>query len=743
MNACLSKSLFVVGAMITELLAIGPGLALAADEDSFVIEEIIVTAQKREQSIQDVPVAVTAFSSDDLLKMNATGIEDIARNTPGLNYGNFTDLKLAGTSLRGITANSGSAGQDPAVGYYLDEIFLGPGVGANFDLFEVERIEVLRGPQGTMFGRNTIGGVINIVSKAAPSEFSGNFILGLGNYEQLRLRGMIGGPIVKDKLNASLSFMSYEHDGYTKNLYIDKQVDNTDRYGFRLALDYTPSDSLRILFNADYQDIEQNSKNFETLSYNPAGYPTQLLAAYGLPTNDDSTDRRMYSNILSEETLKAKGASLKITKSFDGFDLISVSGYRSHEYYNIGDTEVSVLDWVYDGDPEDVTRMSQELRFASSGDNRVNWIVGGYYYYQETDNQSFLLLGKDISAALTGDPDALNGIMTGSHAYMEVDSYALFANASLDLTERLELTVGGRYTIDEKSILYSQVDPLYLLGGPVSGLEDDDDWDAFTPTVSMKYDWSDSVMSYATISRGFKSGGYNDALGDANGISFGPESLWNYEIGFKSVLMGGRAIVNVAAYYMDWEDIQMSEDNPATPMAYDPVTSNAGSAHSQGIELEVVAYLTDNFQLSGFASFNESEFDEGTIPAAPPAVPQPLTKIPYAPDYQWGMTAEYNKQVTGDYAVTLIGNLFKQGTNYLGLDTTDPDTKVSPYLLVNARATIANSGNGWSVSLWAKNVTDKTYRTRLLDFYDNVLNGQKLLVLGQPRTFGIEFMKEF
>ncbi len=708
-----------------------------------LIEEIVVTAQKREQSIQDVPISITAFSSDDLAKMNATGFEDIAHHTPGLVFGNFTDLKLGGTSLRGIVASSGSAGQDPAVGYYLDEIFLGPGVGANFDLFEIERIEILRGPQGTVFGRNTIGGVINIVSKAPPSEFSGNVEVEFGDYDHTRLRGVVGGPIVEGKFNASLSAMLFEHGGYTENVFLGEDVDDTERYGFRLALDFTPTDSLQISLNADYQNVEQHSKNFEVLSYNPAGLVTATLIANSLPLNTNPEDRRIYSNLLSEETLEAKGVSLKIVKSFDGIDLISVTGYRTHEYYNIGDTDVSPLDWAYDGDPEDVSRTSQEIRLASTGDQRFDWIVGGYYFHQDTDNLSFVTLGSDLSFALTGDPALLDGLTVGSSAQMEVDSYALFANVSMDMTERLELAIGGRYTIEEKSITYNQSDPLFLLGGTVVDLKDADDWNAFTPTLSLKYRWSDDVMSYLTISRGFKSGGYNDALGDATGISFDPETLWNYEAGFKSTLAGGRVTVNGAVYYMEWKDIQTSSDNPATPLVYDPITSNAGAAHSQGIELEFVAFITDDLRLSGFASFNETEFDEGTIPAAPPAIPKMLTKVPNAPEHQIGATLEYSTTLSSDYDLTLIGDLVHQGTNYLGLDTSDPDTEVDPYLLVNARVMIASSENGWAVSLWGKNLTDEVYRTRLFDLFTNPLVGQKFSVLGQPRTFGIELRMDF
>jgi len=727
----------VLGGMTAAFLA---GTSLPAW--SAEVETIVVTAQKREEALQSVPTAVTAFSSETLSKMGAVGIEDIARHTPSLQFGNYSDLKLSPTSIRGIIAGTGSAGQDPSVGYYLDEVFLGPGVSAIIDLYDIQRVEILRGPQGTLFGRNTIGGVISIVSQSPDPDFGGYIEAEYGNYEHMRLKGRVSGPIVEGKVNASLSVMFHEREGFTENAFLGTDGDDTMRKGARLAFDIFPSENLSLQFGFDYLDIRQHSKHFETLRYNPVAGVGPLAGIFGFPLNTDPFDHKVYSDVNSRETLETWGGSLRATLSLEGFDVVSVTGYRSHEYFNVGDTDVTPLDWGLDGDPEEVSRFSQEIRLVSDDSWNWDWLVGGYYFHQETDNLSFIELGSDLSLALTGDPAAIAGLQAGSSAQMEVDSYAAFASVTLPLDERLDLTLGGRYTYEEKTIAYTQDDPLGLLGGTIPLLQSANDWSAFTPAATLSYHWTDDVMAFATYSQGFKSGGYNDALGDVTGISFDPEFLTNYELGLKSDWLERRLRVNVSLFYMEWEDIQIAGDDPSTPAVFDPITTNAGKAHSQGVELEFQAVPTDALELGGYVALMEAEFDEGAVPAAPPAVGTPLTKIPRAPDYKWSLWAEYGVPVNA-WMLSLRGEVIETGTSYLSINATDPDVRVDPYTLVNGRIALSMPDDGWQIALWGKNLTDEVYLERLFDLFANPFIGEKLIVLGQPRTYGVELRKKF
>lgn len=705
---------------------------------------IIVTAQKREESVQEVPIAITVFGQDRLDKLDVIDIQDFALRTPGLAFGNYTDLKLSPTAMRGVIASTGSAGADPSVGYYLDEVFLGPGVGVVLDLFDVERIEVLRGPQGTLFGRNTIGGVVNIISKRPGDAFSGSIEGEYGNYDHTRIRGRVSGPVAPGVMNAAISGLYFERDGYTENRFLGEEGDDTLRRALSASVDFFPHENVTIEINADYSNIRQNSKNFETQELNPAGLVAVLSSLNGHPVNDDPTDRVIFSDFLPRERLESWGGSARVSVDFGGVEFITVTGYREHDYFNIGDTDVSPLDIGHDGDPEKVSRFSQEIRLASTDEGRFNWLLGGYFLDQSTDNQSFIELGRDLSLALTMDPDALDGVRAGSSAQLETESYAVFGNASYAFTEQFDVTVGGRFTYEEKSILYNQNDPVFLLGGTIVDLAASDDWSAFTPSVTARYRWPGAnVVNYVTVSRGFKSGGFNDALGDVTGISFDPEYLWNYEAGIKSTWFDTRLTVNAAVFYMQWKDIQLRSDNPATPAAFDPITLNAGKAHSTGLEVEYAARLADEFSIDGFFTVLEAEFDEGVVPTAPPATPIPLDKLPRAPEYTIGFGAEYVKPLGSGFELLMRGDVIHEGESYLSLITGDPDSKVSPHTTLNARVALSHPDQGWRIAFWAKNLTDETYRVRLFELFDNPLVGADFSVLNPPRTYGVELRKDF
>ncbi len=711
-----------------------------------VLDEIIVTAQKREQSAQDVPVSFSVFSEDALDKLDMTGVFDFAQRTPGLEFGNYTDLKLAPTSIRGVTAGTGSAGADPAVGYYLDEVYLGPGVGATLDLFDIQRVEVLRGPQGTLFGRNSIGGAISVVSNRPDDHLTGYVEAEYGNYNHVRIKGRLSGPIVQDKFNMSISGLFHNRDGYTENRFLGIDGDDTDRQGGSLSLDFFPSESVSVEINADYIDIKQNSKNYEHFRINPAGVVGAFLPAPGLPANTDPEDRVIFSNLESRETLESYGFSGKINIDMGAVELVSVTGFREHHYFNIGDTDVSPLDIGFDGDPEDVKRFSQELRLVSNSEGATNWIAGVYYLNQSTDNQSFIELGRDLSIIFTGDPDALAGVQAGSSAQMELDSYAVFGNVSHAFSDGFEVSIGGRYTKEDKEIAYMQDDPLGLLGGTIPLLEAKDSWSAFTPYATAKYSWETDdtdAMVYATISRGFKSGGFNDALGSADGLSFDPEFIWNYEIGLKSNWYDNRLVVNLAAFYLDWSDMQVTADNPETPAAFDPITTNVGSARSKGVEIEFIGKVTENFQVNGFASIMDASFVDSFLLTAPGAPVVKLEKIQGTPSSKFGAGAEYTYPISDDYELLIRGDFVRRGSSQLSPDPTDDDAKVGAYTLVNARISLTNTSGGWQIAAWGKNLTNTVYRTRMFNLFDNPFVGVKFSNLGPPRTYGVEARIDF
>lgn len=710
--------------------------ALARADEGTTLEEVVVTARKKTEKLQEAPVSATVLTAQALERQGVKTMQDVALRTPGLGYGNFGDLKLSPTSLRGIVSSAGSAGADPAVGYYVDEVFVGQGAGANLDLYDIERVEVLRGPQGTFFGRNTVGGVINITTTAPSRDFRGSITATGGNFNFQRVAASVSGPIVADHVFGKISIVEESRDGTSDNAWLKRDVNTKKSWSARAGLLFDMGENTSLQLNADFRHVDQEPLAFETLKYNPNATLTQVLGLFGLPLNTRPYDYKVFIDDKTEERLNGGGASATFKTQIGDVRITNVASYHKHDYFSRDDTDRSPFSMLYDGDPETVWRWSEELRAEGSA-GAFDWLAGVYYFRQNTKNLSFVELGSGL-AALFGDP-SLAHLQTGSTASLDTTSKAVFGSVTWKATDRFDLTFGGRYTRDEKTIDYSQFDPLALLGGTFT-LKASDSWGEFTPTFNARYRFTPEIMGYATIAKGFKSGGYNDALGDANGISFGPETLWNYEAGLKSELFDRRLIANVSVYYMKWSDIQISVDDPST-IIYDPIISNAGAAHSKGVEFELIARPIPPLTLQAGLSIQDARYEEGTVPAKPPAPPKKLDKIPYAPNYSYNFSAEYRLPL-GPGDLTLFGQYLGRGTSYLTPDN-QADGKVKPYGMVDARISWAPSKGDWRVSLWGKNLTDNVHKERLFDLYGQDLVGQKFIILNDPKTYGVEVSVKF
>ena len=682
------------------------------------IEEIVVTAQKREQSLQDVPASITAFSGDTLDRNGVRQVADFFRSVPGLHFGNHSDMKTSETSIRGIRSESRSAGQDPAVGYYLDEIFLGPGVSAGIDYYDIERIEVIRGPQGTLFGRNTIGGVVNITTRRPTDEFEGYIEVGAGNYSLIETKGAISGPL-NDAVQGRLAFSYLDRDGFGENLVTGNDVEDANRQSIRGSLTAQPTENLEVFLSADYLRVDQNTNALETLAYseNPGNFLATFLGGFPGP-NQDPYDRDTYGDIDPVEDLEMSGGTLHVTWSLPFGDLVSVSGYREHEYFSIYASEQTSARWTYSSFPEEVQRFSQEVRLVSTDEGNLDWILGAYYYSQETESEFFGLFGEDLLGFLGLPP----GFFVFSTGQQEADSVAVFGNVTSRFADRWIFNLGARYTYDDKKIAYIQNDAIGVIGGSreFSSSKDFSEW---TPTVSLTYELTDTKNLYATVSKGFKGGGFNDFIGDATAAGFEPETLWNYEAGFKGAFDDRKLVVNLSVFYMEWDDIQLQADNPNTPF-FDPATRNAGSAHSQGLELEGLWQPIETLSFNAGLSLLEAEFDEGFLPNGT----TPLRKIPRAPEYTANLEAKYRFNMTSRLKAEMSLQTNFVGPHYLDI-TNISESKVDSYEIVNAQVSISDSSEKWSVSLWAQNLNDNTHLTRFFDVLGNPLVGQHLVVL--------------
>jgi iron complex outermembrane receptor protein len=699
-----------------------------ASPQTTVEEEITVTAQKREEKLQDVPISITAYTEKALDEMVVTELHDITQRTPNFQYTPCADLKLCFPNIRGIQSAGGSGAAAPTVGFYVDQVFLGNNTEAQFDLFDIERLEVLRGPQGTLFGVNTIGGVVNIVTAKPAYELGGHIDLLAGNYDYTRARVSLTGPVLGKKGAAKISGLYNLRDqGYVDNVFDGTTGNDNETTAVRGELQLLPSDSAVINITADYRNVNQHSKYFDILGESPL-----LDAISGFDFDTDPYDRTVNANTRGIEELDGWGSAVTAEIAFDSFLLTSVSGYREHDYFNRGDTDMSPVNWVGDGDPENQHQFSQELRFTSTTAGLADWIGGLYYFHQNFDNSSYVEFYDDFNGIVLGLPPGLV-LFDEARGKVATDSYAAFAHSTFHLTDQLELSVGARYTDDEKEIDYQQTSEtgFFPLIGPVHAA---DEWDAFTPSFNLSYSANPNLMAYVSANRGFKSGGYNQGLGEGPltaAVAFDPEFLWSYEVGLKSMSFNRRLALDLAIFDMDWSDIQIVTDNPATPL-FDPITLNAAKAHSRGAELEARLRATPELEITGSVGLLEAEYDAD----APAAGVSEGNSLPRSPESSYGIAFQYSPQLDQGSPLSLRAEYSWIGDEYLTADN-QADGLQDGYGLITGRVAWEFSDR-WLVAVWGKNLGDETYLTRLFDLSGNPLVTEKLIALGPPRTYGVE-----
>ena len=603
------------------------------------IEEMVVTAQHREQNIQDVPVTVTALYAEQLEKSNIFDLSSIAANVPGMTLGNFSPGQAL-ISLRGVNSADDGAGLDNSVGLFLDGIYVGRFAGINFDMFDLERIEVLKGPQGTLFGRNTIGGAINVVSeKPSLDETLTKAQVTFGNEGIFRYQGMISGPL-SDNLAGKIVVNHREHDGFVRNTLLDKDVMDEDQITVRGQLLWT-NDNSEWIVSADYFDDEREDAgrapivngNFDyigtavelgagralTTASPTEGFTNREVSGISLTGNIEFTDGTLttitgFRNVESDWEMPSVGAPLG-----GGFDL-SAGVYGSD---------------VIDDIEEEIDTFSQELRWTSNLDGNINYVTGLYYFTEDTDRQEQFRI--DRNTVSTGQLVVGN---EWTRTQNETTSYAVYGQATWDINELWKLTLGGRYSRDDRDYTASAIncalsDEQILAAGfrdtsqcifngnrvgaslriiaeafiaPVS-----DSWEDFSPMASVQYRPNDSVMYFATLSTGYKAGGFAGSQGVASAAtnSVEPEDVVNYELGFKGDFINDTLRLNATLFKMDYEDLQVVRFGPVPNSQFGTFqTTNVGSADITGIEMDFLWYVTDNFHISGTYAYLDTEVED-------------------------------------------------------------------------------------------------------------------------------------
>lgn len=718
-------------------------------DEVFKLREIIVTAQRRTESLQDVPLAVSALDSTRIREAGFRDVEDLAGSVPSLNISALFGTSNPKIFMRGIGNNNFNQTSESKVAVYLDQVYLSAPSGQLFQMYDLERIEILRGPQGTLYGKNATGGAISVYSKLPDDTSEGYLRAGVGNFGSTQLEGAVTVPL-SDTLSARVAGTWLKRDGYMTDLGTGQKVNDQDQWAARGILRWRPSESIDISLNIHGGSSDATNNNS---AHRGLFDPTQLALGNLVRLDGEDVvqgrgvdvvgysdpDPDPYVNTFGTETFAKVdifGASLVGDFDFDAGVLTSVTGFERSERKirqegNGSPSTIFTIDWG----PSTFESISQEFRFASHSDGAFNWLVGAFGFHERGQVSNFYDL-TDVSAFL-------GGVEAFDQSYVQkTDTLGVFAQASLDFTDRLTFTLGGRInyekrTLDHQSFATTR-DKVSLLPGPLIDLDLEDSWTEWSGRIALDYQVADGVLAFVSANRGFTSGGFNTgAFNDPLGAvrTFDPETLVSYEAGLKSTLLDGRAQLNLTGFIYDYSDLQVFTFTPSGLQFIE----NASDASVKGVELELQALLFPNFELGGNLSLMESEFQEFIRVVGGVAEDLSGNRLIGAPNFQANIFAKYtipfdsgNFWIRGDFTHT--GNRYFDERQIIDLSSEGSTQNL------NASIGYTSDDDSWEVSIWAKNLTDEV---NLIDGVSVDLFGYQNLWYNIPRTYGVTLEYHF
>lgn len=694
------------------------------------LEEVVVTAQKRAQDMQDVPIAVTAMNADMIKKAGITGVEGIAARTPGFSMGEFNPTQPQ-LYIRGIGSNGdGAASGEQSVAMFIDGVYINRSAGTATELFDVQGIEVLRGPQGTLWGKNAIGGAINITTKKPSDTLEVGIETKFGNYGLKNYRGMITGPIT-DNLNGKISLNKKERDAYVGSaIDSDTEFGDVDTQSARAQFLYTPTDNLEMLLTMNYgTDRRSGVASISDTTVGISGATIQEAIADGVPAADFYEN---YSDYDGYSDMDSQGASLQIDWDLPYATLTSLTAYHESKAafdqnglqiagditMNYGAFAVSPTLPAFFAGAEFFNNMkensevfSQELRLAGDSDN-LNWQTGVYYSEENVHRiEGNVLHGPAlIAAGGVFDPLTYGHNEASADQRNTTTSMAVFGEATYSVTPKLDVALGLRYTEETKE--YRNHGTLTSLTDPtaevyVNKFDAEKTWRSPTYKLVVNYQLLDDTMIYASAATGFKSGGfsYGTPSAPATDEPFNEENALNMEVGFKSMLLDNQLRLNGAIFQTKYEDLQVLQQFPCDTCPVPPlVTKNAGKAVSQGVELEATYAITDNFQLSGTYAYLDTEYTE----LAGDLSIDEGNALRNAPRNAYTLVASYEKDLAfGGYLNARMEYIHKEKAFQ---DTSNFDYAAIPeYRLYNMRLAYTTADEKWEIAGWVNNALDEEY----------------------------------
>ncbi len=714
------------------------------------LEEIVVTAQKREQSLQDTPIAIAAFDGNAIEQRGITDINDIGVMVPNVKMTPSPSNSTATTiAIRGSVTINPAISWEPTVGIYMDGVFIGKNLGGIFDVAELERVEVLRGPQGTLYGKNTVGGAVNLITRRPTGEFGGRVTVGLGNYDLRTGYAAVDLPALDmgeaGRLNTKIILSERKRDGFYDNVAdttgnpfanppSSSELSNMDRRVGRFDALWEVNDRLDVRYTYDYSKIDQKPVKQQLTFFDPNVVGD--LSAY--LTGENENRSRTSSDGSQFEFSRSRSHTLVVD-----YDLGNVGFLGDVSLKYLGNTRQ--LDWAddidIDGTPLDLFSSARDIDYEQTSHEiqvtgtteRTNYVVGLYYFEEEAD------VFNPISFFGATDNNAYGFDNKTYAVYGQID----WRPSAAVLEDRLTLTAGLRWTREEKDAYRNnQTDSLDNPNIFPFEADADDKFTNLSPTFIAAWDVNDNINVYGKVAYGWKSGGFN---GESTVLTeflggYDEEEIRSVEFGIKSRLLDNRLQINAAVFQNDTKDMQMSIflAEPGAPS----IVENAGKARVRGFELEVVGAPSANLQLGlnyGYLDAQYREFiDSGT------GLDERDNKdFPYTPRHSASAFAEY----------TFFTREWGELTGYIDYQFVDEHfpyiepaqnatSKINTYQLVNARLTLADipvaEGQTLKVSLWGKNLTDKEYRINTIPF--GIWTSS---FYGDPRTYGLEATYQF
>lgn len=739
------------------LLSAGHATPLYAQTESTnntqpVIEEVVVTARRRAESMQDIPVSVSAFTSSDIAEVGITDISHISELTPNLiimpNSGGNDGALIC---MRGLCRTDFTITEDPMVGVYVDGVYVGKSIGSLFDVAELERVEVLRGPQGTLYGKNTLGGAVILHTRKPSGELGGKATLTAGNYNRRDARGYVEFPLT-DTLAASASVLSKQRDPFVENTQGDDRWDE-DNLALRTALRWAPLEALVVDYAYDWQRKREQPLASQMTS--ATGWFGDIYGGDVRPNRADtvSTFGKSHSDIdMSAHSLTAE-YMLADRGIFEDLAIKSISGYRKVENDLLNNATGASSPFIYNNDIFDYDALTQEIQLTGSALNgSIDFVVGMFYFQEQGDYSN----EQEIDAF-------------ASHVLLttEIDntSQALFTEVTTHLSAKLDVTVGLRYTEEDREQHHTLTDlqsdfvvmdtyqQTYL--GQPEAIPTEIDESNVSPRLSVNYRWHDSLMTYFTYARGFKSGGFNARANTP--LQWGPYDdmqVDSYEVGLKSDWWDNRARFNLTAFHQDLSDMQAqvnAVDPGNTQGGYSIVIQNAAEATIVGLEAELILRVSQSLDISAGYGYIDAEYDEFNsfdINTGEVSDISSDRAFEYTPEHSYNLSLNYTFPRFTE-AGTLRARLDWSGNSKIHVTpkiSGNDDITQDSYSLLNGRLSfddIALGDGALSIALWGNNLADEEYK--IGGFEIDAGNGARVGTSqwGEPRTFGLDVSYRF